>query len=114
LPGILKSRTVLRCPSQRQSMLQCLLQPLKIKFVTSLLGEVLGKPPPLPRLLREDNTGAIFMAKNIYAGQRIKHADTPTFFTNDMVQNGVLKVLCICSADNPADGMTKNLSSALH
>ena len=29
----------------------------KIKFVTSVLGKVLGKPPPLPSLLREDNTG---------------------------------------------------------
>ena len=86
----------------------------EIKFVTSVLGEVLGKPPPLPSLLREDNTGAIFMAKNISVGQRTKHVDICTRFTNDMVQDGILKVMFICSADNSADRMTKNLPSALH
>ena len=54
------------------------------------------------------------MAKNISVGQRTKHVDIRTRFTNDMVHDGILKVTFICSADNPADGMTKNLPSALH
>ena len=86
----------------------------EIKFVTSVIEEILGKPPPLPSLLYEDNTGAIFMAKNIAVGQRTKHVDIRTRFTNDMVKNGKLKIIFIRSADNPADGMTKNLPSALH
>ena len=54
------------------------------------------------------------MAKNISVGQRTKHVDIRTRFTNDMVQDGILKVMFIRSADNPVDGMTKNLPSALH
>ena len=54
------------------------------------------------------------MAKNIAVGQRTKHVDIRTRFTNDMVKNGKLKIIFIRSADNPADGMTKNLPSALH
>ena len=47
-------------------------------------------------------------------GQRTNYVDIRTCFTNDMVQNGKLKVFFICSVNNPADGMTKNLQSALH
>ena len=86
----------------------------EIKFVTSVIEEILGKPPPLPSLLYEDKTGAIFMAKNIAVGQRTKHVDIRTRFTNDMVKDGKLKIIFIRSTDNPADGMTKNLPSALH
>ena len=41
----------------------------EIKFVVSLLSEIGKGPPLLPSILREDNTGAIFMAKNTAIGQ---------------------------------------------
>jgi hypothetical protein len=84
----------------------------EIKFVNSVLEEVLGKPPPLPSLLYEDNTAAIFMAKIIAVGQRTKHVDICTRFTNDMVQDG--KPNFFGSVNSPADDLTKNLPSALH
>jgi hypothetical protein len=56
----------------------------------------------------------MFMAKNISVGQRTKHVDIHTLYTNDMVQDGILKVIFIRSTDNPADAMIKNLPSTLH
>ena len=47
----------------------------EMKFVASLLSDIGKGPPLLPSILREDNTGAIFMAKNTAIGQRIKHMD---------------------------------------
>ncbi len=48
----------------------------EVKFIVSLLTEMDNGPPPvLPSILKEDNTGAIFMAKNTAIGQRSKHVD---------------------------------------
>jgi hypothetical protein len=86
----------------------------EIKFVVSLLTEIGGEPPSLPSILREDNTGAIFMAKNTAIGQRTKHVDIRYRFVNDMVQQGDLSVVHISGDENPSDVMTKNLPYALH
>jgi hypothetical protein len=86
----------------------------EIKLVTSFIEDIRGKPPPLPSLLNEDNSGAIYMAKNIAVGQRTKHDDICTRFTNDMVKDGKLKIIFISSANNPAEETTKNIPSALH
>ena len=86
----------------------------EIKFVVSILTEIGGEPPPLPSILREDNTGAIFMAKNTAIGQRTKHVDIRYQFVNDMVQQGDLTVVHIPGGDNPSDLMTKNLPHAPH
>jgi hypothetical protein len=51
----------------------------EVKFVTSVLGEILGKPPPLPSLLPKANTGAIFMAKHTSDGQRTTRQRSHTF-----------------------------------
>jgi hypothetical protein len=86
----------------------------EIKFVVSLLTEIGGESPSLPSILREDNTGAIFMAKNTAIGQRTKHVDIRYRFVNDMVQQGDLSVVHIPGDENPSDVMTKNLPYALH
>jgi hypothetical protein len=57
----------------------------EIKFVVSLLPQIFKCPPTLPSILKEDNTGAIFMAKNTAIGQRTKHVDIRYRFVNDMV-----------------------------
>ncbi len=41
----------------------------EMKFVVSHLTEIYKKAPLMPSLLKEDNTGAIFMAKNTAIGQ---------------------------------------------
>jgi len=86
----------------------------EIKFVSSTLEEILGEPPPMPSIIYEDNTGAIFMAKNLAITQRTKHVDIRTRFINEMVLEGKLDIKHIRSVNNPADGMTKNLPSHLN
>jgi hypothetical protein len=71
------------------------------------------KGPTMPSILREDNTGAIFMAKNTAITPRTKHVDIRARFVNDMVQAKELSVEHIRSEENPSDCMTKNLPLAL-
>ena len=94
----------------------------EVKFVVSLLTEMGNGPPHsdingptgdripvMPSIIREDNTGAIFMAKNTAIGQRTKHVDIRYRFVNDMILANDLLVDHIRSGDNPSDAMTKNL-----
>ena len=89
----------------------------EIKFIVSLLtelgGEVGNGLPILPSILRENNTGAIFMAKNTAIGSRTKHVDVRYRFVNDMVLAKQLSVEHIRSGENPSDCMTKNLPLVL-
>jgi hypothetical protein len=81
----------------------------ELKFVVSLLTEMGNGPLVLPSILKEDNTGAIFMAKNIAIGQRTKHVDIRYRFVNDMILSNDLLVEHIRSGENPSDAMTKKL-----
>jgi hypothetical protein len=85
----------------------------EVKFVVSLLTEMGNGPSVLPSILNEDNTGAIFMAKNTAIGQRTKHVDIRYRFVNDMILAKELWVEHIRSGENPSDAMTKNLPLAL-
>jgi hypothetical protein len=85
----------------------------EVKFIVSLLTEIDGHSPLLPSILKEDNTGAIFMAKNTAIGQRTKHVDIRYRFVNDMILANDLLVQHIRSGDNPSDLMTKNLPTTL-
>ncbi len=64
----------------------------ELKFVVSLLTEMGNGPPVLQSILKEDNTGAIFMAKNTAIGQRTKHVDIRYRFVNDMILSNNLLV----------------------
>ena len=55
----------------------------EIKFIVSLMTEMGNGPPVMPSILQEDNTGAIFMAKNTAISQRTKHVDIRYQFVND-------------------------------
>jgi hypothetical protein len=45
----------------------------EVKFLQMLLGEIVYCVQP--GILLEDNTGAIFLLKNLHVGQRMKHID---------------------------------------
>ena len=83
----------------------------EIKFIHSLLSEIQSDNTIQPSILREDNTGAIFMANNTAIGQRTKHVDIRYRFVNDMILSKQLSVEHIRTAKNPSDLMTKNLPS---
>ena len=63
--------------------------------------------------MKEENTVAIFMAKNTAIGQQTKHVDIRYRFVNDIILSKELSVEHIRSGDNPSDTMTKNLPLAL-
>ena len=86
----------------------------EVKFIVSLLTEIDGHPPLLPSILKEDNTGAIFMAKNTAIGQRTKHVDIRYRFVNDIILSNDLLVQHIRSGENPRDLMSKNLPTTLY
>ena len=84
----------------------------EIKFVSMLLDE-LKADYPKPAVMREDNTGAIFLMKNDQVGQRTKHIDIRWHHVRDMIKDGLLVVVYIKTDENPADIMTKNAKEAI-
>ena len=60
-----------------------------------------------PGVIFEDNTGAIFLARNAQVGARTKHIDVRHHYTRELIEQGKLIVEFVRSAKNLADMMTK-------
>jgi hypothetical protein len=84
----------------------------EVKFVTMLLDEIVEETR-LPSIIREDNTGALFLVNNPQVGQRTKHIDTRYHFVRDMIQRGEVQAVYVRSENNHADLCTKNLNKTL-
>ena len=85
----------------------------EIKFIAMLLNEVTGGKSILPSILREDNTGAIFTAKNQQLGTRTKHVDIFHHVKN-MIDEGELHIVFLTrSENNPADILMKNVKEQI-
>jgi len=82
----------------------------EIKFVYQILSSM-GLKVKTPIVVRVDNVGAIFMAKNISTGQRTRHVDIRYKFVREFVEDEFLKIIFVKTADNYSDGMTKNVSA---
>ena len=67
-----------------------------------------------PVMIRINNVGAIFMASNISTTCHTKHVDKRYKYVNEYVEDGVVKIVFLKSADNDRDILTKNLSAELH
>ena len=63
----------------------------ELKFLVMSLKEI-RKRIKLPIILREDNTGAIFLTNNDVMSQRTKHIDTRYHFVRELVAKGELIV----------------------
>lgn len=81
-------------------------------FTNMLLEELLGRKP-LPAIIYEDNTGAIFLVKNQQVGTRTKHIDIRHHFIRNLQENKQIEVRFIKSEDNYADIMTKNTTEKI-
>ena len=66
----------------------------ELKFLVMSLKEI-RKRIKLPIILREDNTGAIFLTNNDVMSQRTKHIDTRYHFVRELVAKGELIVTYI-------------------
>ena len=64
-------------------------------------------------MVRVDNVGAIFLANNLTTGDRTKHIDVRHHFVREIVEEGVVKIVFIRTADNDADLWTKNVTGEL-
>jgi hypothetical protein len=60
-------------------------------------------------IVNVDNIGAIYLAQNATTGNRTKHIDTRYHFVREYIEQGIMKVIFVRSAENDADIFTKNL-----
>jgi len=82
-------------------------------FVLQLL-EIMKIKVKLPIKVQVDNTGAIFMSKNVTTMNCTKHVDVRTKFVNEYVEDGIIKIVFIKSQDNNSDIMMKNVGGDLY
>ena len=55
-----------------------------------------------------DNVGAIWLANNSSVPERTKHVDLRADFVRDMINDQVIEINFVKSAENDSDIMTKN------
>ena len=81
--------------------------------VIQLLGSmnILVKYPVMARV---DNLGAIFMARNITTTSHTKHMDIKYKHLNEVVEDGIVKIIFVKSPDNDSNILAKNLSAELY
>ena len=80
-------------------------------FTNSLLTE-LGSCKR-PGIIKEDNTGAIFLVKNKQVSARTKHIDVRHHYVRELREKGEVEVEFVRGRENVSDGMTKNLPTPL-
>ena len=81
----------------------------EILFVAQVLLD-LEVPVHTPIQVKVDNIGAIFMSGNASSSARTRHVDTRWHFVRELQEQGVVEVVFVRTADNWADGFTKNVS----
>jgi hypothetical protein len=84
----------------------------EIRFIYYL--ESIGMTVKLPIVVRCDNVGAIFMAKNSSFGVRTRHVDTRYHFIRKHIEDGFIQIVFVKSCDSDADLFTKNVSKDIY
>ena len=84
----------------------------EIIFIKYIL-EFLDVKVEYPVTVMCDNVGAIFLSYNAKNSNRTKHVDIQAHFVWQYVEDGVVKVIFICSEENEADTFTKNVSGKI-
>eukprot|EP00961_Rhodomonas_salina_P076599 1028392-Rhodomonas_salina.1 len=80
----------------------------EVIYLRALLS-CLGFPPRGPTLIWEDNAACIQMSENPTHADRARHIDTRIYFLQDMVRDGVIKLVKVPGTENVADALTKSL-----
>ena len=68
----------------------------------------------LPVMVRVDNIEAIFLASNITTISCTKHIDARYKYVHEYMEDGVLNIIFVKSAENDSNVLTKMLSAELH
>jgi hypothetical protein len=74
----------------------------EIRFIYYLL-ESIGMNAKLPIVVRYDNVGAIFMAKNSSSGVCTRHVDTRYHFILNHIEDGFIQIVFVKSWDNESE-----------
>jgi len=85
----------------------------EIIFIKNLLKEMKQKVK-LPIIVKEDNAGALFLAKNHALGQRTKHIDVRYHYVRDLIEEGIIMMNYVKTEKNYADMLTKNVGEEKH
>ena len=80
----------------------------EILFIKQVM-EFLRLKIKLPITVNCDNVGAIFLSYNRKTSQRTKHVDIRYHFVREFVEDGIIKIRFVKSANNTADIFTKNV-----
>ena len=83
-----------------------------ILFFRSILAD-LGIEQEKATVLYEDNNGALLMANAQQPTRRTRHMDIKKFAVLDWVEQDLIILQSICTAENAADGLTKPLAKVL-
>ena len=67
-----------------------------------------------PVMVRADNIGAIFMTYNVTTTCHTNHVDIRYRYVNEYVEDGVVKIIFVKSADNDSNILIKKISAELH
>jgi hypothetical protein len=78
-------------------------------YLRGLMGEF-GHEQSAPTVLRLDNSGAINLAHDAVQHTKSKHIARRYFHIRELIDDKVIKVIYVKSADNRADWLTKPLS----
>merc|ERR1712025_733817 len=81
---------------------------LELLFVGMILN-FLGKNIEYPIIVHCDKIGLIFLAHNTKTSHRTKHIDTHYHFVCKYVEDNVLKIVFVKSAENQTNPYTKNV-----
>ena len=84
---------------------QCAQDMLYIKRVL----EAMELKVKIPMILKINNSGAVDLAKNWYAGGNARHMETRMFFLRELKEAGILKIVWVKCKNNTVDMFTKNL-----
>ena len=68
----------------------------------------------LPVMVRVENIDAILMTSNITTTSCTKHVVIMYKYVNEYVEDGVVKIVFLKSADNDSNILIKNLSTDVH
>ena len=85
----------------------------ELKFILQILESMKIKVK-LPIYVKVDNVGAIFLANNKTTGDRTKHVDVRYHFVREFIEDGIVKIIFVKSAENDADIFTKNTPGQIH
>ena len=84
----------------------------EIIFVKKVL-EFLNVKVRFPIIMRVDNVGEIYLAKNAES-RRTKHIDIRYHFVREYVEDDIVKIIFVKTQDNIADVYTKNVNEETH